>query len=265
MEPDRPRRAATSKATPAAVRASEEVSIAKSDRRPGRDHAHRDRGGQERVPEPEGHAVGEPRVERLRIDPAHLLGVPIDQLVVPLDQSDHPPEPEPAEIGVSRIDRRLDPVELGSEPPGGTSPSFHGCLQVRRYDAPDALRPALERFPREESTIARSITQPAPPHGGGHAFVTLDGRYHMVERIAAGGMGEVFRAHDAVLAREVAIKVLHRSLAGDPAFVDRFRREAAPPPASPTRTSSPSTTGARSTASTTWSWSTCAARASGTS
>ena len=56
--------------------------------------------------------------------------------------------------------------------------------------------------------------------------MTLDGRYHMVERIAAGGMGEVFRAHDAVLAREVAIKILHRSLAGDPAFVDRFRREA---------------------------------------
>jgi beta-lactam-binding protein with PASTA domain len=39
-------------------------------------------------------------------------------------------------------------------------------------------------------------------------------------------MGEVFRAHDAVLAREVAIKVLHRSLAGDQSFVDRFRREA---------------------------------------
>ena len=56
--------------------------------------------------------------------------------------------------------------------------------------------------------------------------MTLDGRYHVVERIAAGGMGEVFLAHDAVLAREVAIKVLHRSLAGDQAFVDRFRREA---------------------------------------
>jgi beta-lactam-binding protein with PASTA domain len=56
--------------------------------------------------------------------------------------------------------------------------------------------------------------------------VTLDGRYHVVERIAAGGMGEVFRAHDAVLSREVAIKVLHRSLAGDQAFVERFRREA---------------------------------------
>ena len=39
-------------------------------------------------------------------------------------------------------------------------------------------------------------------------------------------MGEVFRAHDAVLAREVAIKVLHRPLASDQGFVDRFRREA---------------------------------------
>jgi serine/threonine-protein kinase len=39
-------------------------------------------------------------------------------------------------------------------------------------------------------------------------------------------MGEVFRAHDAVLAREVAVKVLHPNLASDPGFVDRFRREA---------------------------------------
>jgi eukaryotic-like serine/threonine-protein kinase len=60
----------------------------------------------------------------------------------------------------------------------------------------------------------------------GLSLVTLDGRYHIVERVAAGGMGEVFRAHDAVLAREVAIKVLHRSLAADQSFVDRFRREA---------------------------------------
>ena len=61
---------------------------------------------------------------------------------------------------------------------------------------------------------------------GGLRLTTLDGRYHILERIAAGGMGEVFRARDAVLDREVAIKVLHRSLAGDAGFVERFRREA---------------------------------------
>ncbi|MDP9343241.1 MAG: Stk1 family PASTA domain-containing Ser/Thr kinase [Actinomycetota bacterium] len=39
-------------------------------------------------------------------------------------------------------------------------------------------------------------------------------------------MGEVYRARDSVLGRDVAIKVLHRNLAGDPGFIDRFRREA---------------------------------------
>jgi serine/threonine-protein kinase len=39
-------------------------------------------------------------------------------------------------------------------------------------------------------------------------------------------MGEVYLAHDAVLDREVAIKILHSSLAGDESFIDRFRREA---------------------------------------
>ena len=75
--------------------------------------------------------------------------------------------------------------------------------------------------------MSKSMTQRSVPASGrGGSLVTLDGRYHVLERIAAGGMGEVFRAHDAVLAREVAIKVLHRSLAADPGFVDRFRREA---------------------------------------
>jgi serine/threonine-protein kinase len=55
---------------------------------------------------------------------------------------------------------------------------------------------------------------------------TIEGRYQVINRIASGGMGEVYRAHDAVLARDVAIKVLHPQLAGDRGFVDRFRREA---------------------------------------
>ena len=55
---------------------------------------------------------------------------------------------------------------------------------------------------------------------------TVDGRYQIIARIASGGMGEVYRAHDPVLDREVAIKILHSKLADDPGFIDRFRREA---------------------------------------
>jgi beta-lactam-binding protein with PASTA domain/tRNA A-37 threonylcarbamoyl transferase component Bud32 len=74
--------------------------------------------------------------------------------------------------------------------------------------------------------MSKSMTQAARDDVPGDALVTLDGRYQITERIASGGMGEVYRAQDAVLAREVAIKVLHRSLASDQGFVDRFRREA---------------------------------------
>jgi beta-lactam-binding protein with PASTA domain/predicted Ser/Thr protein kinase len=55
---------------------------------------------------------------------------------------------------------------------------------------------------------------------------TIEGRYQIIARVAAGGMGEVYRAHDSVLGREVAVKVLHPHFAGDRGFVDRFRREA---------------------------------------
>src|SRR6266487_3575629 len=68
-----------------------------------------------------------------------------------------------------------------------------------------------------------------PPGAGALVSViesTVDGRYQVITRIASGGMGEVYRAHDAVLGREVALKVLHPHLAGDRGFVERFRREA---------------------------------------
>jgi eukaryotic-like serine/threonine-protein kinase len=58
------------------------------------------------------------------------------------------------------------------------------------------------------------------------SLTTVDGRYQVTARIASGGMGEVYRARDGVLARDVAIKVLHPNLAGDAGFIDRFRREA---------------------------------------
>jgi serine/threonine-protein kinase len=54
----------------------------------------------------------------------------------------------------------------------------------------------------------------------------LDRRYRIVEKLAAGGFGSIYRATDLVMGREVALKVLHRELANDPSVVERFRREA---------------------------------------
>lgn len=54
----------------------------------------------------------------------------------------------------------------------------------------------------------------------------LNDRYEVQQRIGRGGMADVFLARDLLLDRAVAIKVLFPEFATDPAFVERFRREA---------------------------------------
>jgi len=55
---------------------------------------------------------------------------------------------------------------------------------------------------------------------------TLDGKYHLEERLGIGGMGTVYRARHLLIDRPVAVKVLNQRFVEDEAARTRFRREA---------------------------------------
>jgi serine/threonine-protein kinase len=61
-----------------------------------------------------------------------------------------------------------------------------------------------------------------PPQSGD----LIADRYELEELVGTGGMSTVFRARDLQLERRVAIKILHEHYAGDPEYLERFRREA---------------------------------------
>ncbi|RXI98057.1 Stk1 family PASTA domain-containing Ser/Thr kinase [Anaerobacillus alkaliphilus] len=54
----------------------------------------------------------------------------------------------------------------------------------------------------------------------------INGRYQILETIGGGGMANVYKAHDAILNRTVAVKVLRPQFSDDEEFIRRFRREA---------------------------------------
>ena len=100
-------------------------------------------------------------------------------------------------------------------------------------DGDEAIRREVESLLGAHRAADRFLENPAislePDHTvtGSAALQPGDwiGNFEVIGPLGAGGMGEVYRARDERLRREVAIKILPRALAGDPQRLARFERE----------------------------------------
>lgn len=92
-----------------------------------------------------------------------------------------------------------------------------------------ARRPSeeLTRFAGlgEDDALALEFDQPADDHPAGRGPLGILGEYLLLERIGAGGMGEVFRAEHRTMNRQVALKILSRSIGDRPDLLERFFHE----------------------------------------
>src|SRR6476659_6824496 len=89
---------------------------------------------------------------------------------------------------------------------------------ARESSPPPGMGPAEQRTAR----LAQVPTRPVDTRDGR----VVAGRYELLELLGEGGAARVFRAHDRVLDRIVAVKVLRPEYGTDSDFVARFQQEA---------------------------------------
>ncbi|HET9385832.1 MAG TPA: protein kinase, partial [Gemmatimonadales bacterium] len=113
---------------------------------------------------------------------------------------------------------------------GSDEPLRREVESLLRSDDPDAaLTNLLQRqdaSPRRESIETHDVPSDDTRTETASAIWTTIGPYRVVGLLGAGGMGEVFRARDSKLNRDVALKLLPGAFASDPDRLARFRREA---------------------------------------
>ena len=98
----------------------------------------------------------------------------------------------------------------------------------------DALRREVESLLAQEKGLGGFLEAPALEaaakllvEGRGQSWVGRQlGSYQVISFLDAGGMGEVYQAHDTKLGRNVALKVLPAAFVHDPDRLARFQREA---------------------------------------
>jgi serine/threonine protein kinase len=117
---------------------------------------------------------------------------------------------------VERINGRYRVVDLGSHNGTYLNDQRMPKKSTREISFGDVVRIG-------ESELA--LREEAPDDEGELAGRRLGG-YQLVKRIGSGGMGEVYRAVQVALGRQVAIKILSPELTEDRTFVDRFMTEA---------------------------------------
>ncbi|MFN9593091.1 MAG: serine/threonine protein kinase, partial [Pirellulaceae bacterium] len=114
-----------------------------------------------------------------------------------------------------------------SKPSGGTPPSEPtGAKESTSHTPDEATRRLHEGMPFSSPDGEGRELEMAWDAGAETKipFPTL-GDYLIIERLGAGGMGQVYRARHRTMDRDVAVKILPRRLSQQAAFVDRFYKE----------------------------------------
>src|SRR5262249_34221052 len=107
--------------------------------------------------------------------------------------------------------------------PRDVTPQRHQGRSLRSHRSDRRRRPAAARAGGAARALARSRRSPveATPMIGREL-----GQFEVVAKLGEGGMGEVYRARDTKLGRDVALKVIPDLFATDPERLARFEREA---------------------------------------
>jgi serine/threonine-protein kinase len=105
-------------------------------------------------------------------------------------------------------------------------PAERQAFLITRCPQDESLKDEVEALLVEDADVSGPLRDLSEESRFTIAIGTRLGAYEVTGAIGAGGMGEVYRARDSKLNRDVALKILPESFAADPERIFRFRREA---------------------------------------